>query len=132
MDERTKRENTDGREEELTCHAGGGIIFLHNEDLLCGACRYAHRNPGGCERFPGKPADILLGRAICPVFSPKEGVQLPEIEESHPEVVHTPQCVGCTRNLGGMNCEMFVRKPEELLMNRRPCPARVEEPAEPS
>ena len=39
-------------------------------------------------------------------------------------VLHTPQCVECTNNQGGLYCSVFVRKPEELLMNLRECPAR--------
>lgn len=39
-------------------------------------------------------------------------------------VLHTPQCVGCANNQGGFRCSVFVRKPEELLMNQADCPAR--------
>lgn len=127
------RLETDSRADEFVYRGGDTVTFLQNSDLQCADCRYAGQHAGICGKFAPKPAAILLRRAVCPEFDPKTvgaAAAVPPPSEEDPVQVHTPQCVDCIRNQGGMNCAMFILKPEELLMNRRPCPAFLSDPAD--
>ena len=118
------------RESEFVYGIKDSVRVLSNSELECANCIYALPHAGICRKYRPKPADVLCRRAPCPSFASEE-IQTTDLiseNDGHSAVVtHTPQCVGCTYNQGGFHCAMFVRKPEELLMNERSCPARKPE-----
>lgn len=42
-------------------------------------------------------------------------------------VIHSPQCVNCKHNLGGMKCDALATKPVEYMMNQEDCPMYIKE-----
>ena len=118
------------RAQEFVYRQGDAVHVVRNSELPCANCRFAMPAAGACQKFERKPADILVRHAPCPEYVPVEGqepVTISPSEEAVPVVTHTPQCVDCVHNLGLMDCAMFVRKPEEMLMNQRVCPAHQPE-----
>ena len=115
------------REREFVYQREDTVQPVQNSDLVCATCRYALPRAGICQKFRPKPDYVLLKKLPCPAYesgAPQGSAPAPleGDDGSSARVVHTPQCVGCAHNQGGLHCAMFVRKPEEMLLNRRPCP----------
>ncbi len=118
------------RVQEFVYRREDRVHVVHNSELQCANCRYTLPSTGICQKYQLKPREVLLRQAPCPEYVPVEGqepVTISPPEETVPVVTHTPQCVDCVHNLGRMDCAMFVRKPEEMLMNQRICPAHQPE-----
>lgn len=100
------------------------VRVIGNDRLQCAGCIHALSQTGVCKKYRPKPDYVLLNRGPCPGFEAAQPEPPSAPSEERCTVTHTPQCVGCVHNLGGFDCAMFVRKPEELLMNQKDCPAR--------
>ena len=42
------------------------------------------------------------------------------------KIILTPQCVGCTHNMGGFDCAAINTKPDIFISNMEQCPLREE------
>lgn len=115
----------ENREEEFVYIGQDTVHVVSNEQLECAGCIHALPQTGFCKKYRPKPGYVLLNKGPCPSFEAAGSDPALSDPDGHSSIVtHTPQCVGCVHNLGGFDCTVFVKKPEELLMNERVCPAR--------
>lgn len=119
----------ESRISEFTYQSNDTVTFLDNKNLQCTDCVHVQKQPGICAKFCPKPPYVLQNTQPCPFYENSRKNICPTLMDdgSASVVTHTPQCIGCSNNLGCFRCAVFIEIPEYLLSNETQCPARKEE-----